>query len=76
MHYVYVIWNKKNDEFYLGSSVDPWNRLDGHNLGDTASTQGRLWELVYVEGYISRNAICMKKIFRFILLSKHPVRQL
>ena len=54
MHYVYVIWNQKNDEFYLGYSEDPWKRLEGHNQGDTKSTQGRKWELVYVEGYINR----------------------
>ena len=53
MHYIYVIWNPKNDEFYLGYSEDPWKRLKGHNEGDTKSTQGRIWELVYVEGYIN-----------------------
>ena len=54
MYYIYVIWCKKNDEYYLGYSKDPHNRLQQHNSGIDASTQGRTWDLVYIEGYTNK----------------------
>ena len=52
MYYVYVLYGRKNEEYYLGYSHDPWKRLIEHNRGKNKSTEGRIWELVYVEGYV------------------------
>ena len=53
MHYVYVLHGKKNDEYYIGYSHDPWLRLTEHNEGHNKSTKGRIWNLVYLEGYVT-----------------------
>ena len=52
MHYIYVLHSSKNDEYYLGYSHDPWLRLHEHNRGMNKSTKDRVWELVYIEGYV------------------------
>jgi putative endonuclease len=65
MYYIYVLHSRARDEYYLGFSHDPWFRLHEHNHGLNKSTKGRIWELVYVEGYVSesyaRNRECVLK---------------
>ena len=50
MFYVYLIQNEK-EELYIGYTSDLKKRLEGHNNGNTASTRGHRWELVYYEAY-------------------------
>ena len=54
MHWIYVL-QSEGGEHYIGSSSDPWRRVEEHNRGDTPSTRGRVWRLVYVEGYVSEH---------------------
>ena len=52
-YHVYVIVNEK-DEIYIGYTSRIEKRLEGHNNGDTKSTRGHLWQLVYFESYLSQ----------------------
>ena len=49
-HYVYIIYSKAHDRFYIGHCSDISNRLKRHNDGATPSTKPyRPWEIVYYE---------------------------
>ena len=50
MYYVYLIRNEKK-EVYIGYTTDLWKRLEDHNKGNTVSTRGHQWELIYYEAY-------------------------
>ena len=52
MYYVYVLKNEKG-ELYYGFTSDLKKRLEGHNKGDTFTTRGHQWELIYYEAYKS-----------------------
>jgi putative endonuclease len=54
-YYVYILQSQKNQQFYIGSSNDPDNRLAGHNRGNTKSTSRyRPWKLVFTQKYDSK----------------------
>ncbi|MBS1729314.1 MAG: GIY-YIG nuclease family protein [Bacteroidetes bacterium] len=49
-YYVYIIQSQIDSTFYKGSTENPLNRLEQHNLGHTLSTRlKRPWKLVYIE---------------------------
>jgi len=49
-YYVYIIQSQIDGTFYKGSTENPLNRLEQHNLGHTLSTRlKRPWKLVYIE---------------------------
>ena len=49
---VYILYSKKADKYYIGSTSDINKRLIKHNLGGTKSTRpGRPWIVVYTEIY-------------------------
>ncbi|MEK6572439.1 MAG: GIY-YIG nuclease family protein [Bacteroidota bacterium] len=51
-YYVYIIESERDGRYYIGSSHNPWLRLERHNAGWTRSTKGRgPWRLVHVEEY-------------------------
>ena len=57
MFYVYVLQNQDDPEdFYLGYSADLRRRLAEHNASENPSTQGRTWQLVYYEAYLTEEA--------------------
>ncbi|NOZ75333.1 MAG: GIY-YIG nuclease family protein [FCB group bacterium] len=48
MYYVYILYSRKTNRYYTGSSGDPERRLEEHNHGRTKSTKGGIpWTLVY-----------------------------
>jgi putative endonuclease len=52
---VYILFSDKLKKRYVGSSEDPFRRLEQHNQGKTAFTsRGRPWTLRYVEAYETR----------------------
>ncbi len=54
MYYVYVIYSKALDNFYLGYSKDLRKRIESHKSGRSKYTsQTRDWILVYYEAYAS-----------------------
>lgn len=58
MYYVYAIYNRKHDKFYIGETNNLRQRLEMHNdhrfpTSYTARFDG-FWELVYSEEYSIR----------------------
>lgn len=52
MHYVYIIQSDSTNRYYIGSTQDLTERIDGHNSGKTTSTRKRgPWKLVYHEEF-------------------------
>ena len=52
MYYMYIIHSVSDGRYYVGSSSDPWSRLERYNASWTRSTKGnRPWELVYIGQY-------------------------
>ncbi|MCL4200575.1 GIY-YIG nuclease family protein [Patescibacteria group bacterium] len=52
MAWLYILWNRSTDRFYIGSTINLKRRLLQHNSGNTRTT--RLLgtnELVYTEEY-------------------------
>ncbi|MBU3901446.1 GIY-YIG nuclease family protein [Patescibacteria group bacterium] len=53
-YYVYVIESLKNDELYVGYTVDLRKRLAEHNRGLNFSTKPYMpWQLIHYEAYKS-----------------------
>ena len=50
MFYVYIIYSKAFDKYYIGSSSDPWKRIETHNgsKSNTYTSKYRPWELAVV----------------------------
>ncbi len=62
----YILFSKKVNKFYVGSSKDntPHSRLDCHNRGKTKSTKsGKPWILVYYESYATYAEAREKELF-------------
>jgi putative endonuclease len=52
MFYVYILFNKSADRYYVGYCSELESRLQKHNMGATSSTKPyRPWALVYYEQF-------------------------
>ena len=50
MWYVYVLQNKKNDKWYIGSTYNLRKRILTHNAVNVRSTKsGMPWKIIYCE---------------------------
>jgi putative endonuclease len=57
MFYVYVLYSREQDEFYLGSTTDLKKRLASHRQGENKSTQkAQDWIVSYYEAYLTEYA--------------------
>ncbi len=55
MYFVYIIYSKKRDSFYIGYTANINSRIIKHNSGATISTKSGIpWELVYSEQYVTK----------------------
>ena len=64
MHYVYIIYSKKNDKIYKGSSQDLKTRFNDHNSGKVLSTKNGIpWLLVYYEAFSNKKDARREEIF-------------
>ena len=52
MFYIYIIYSQKFDKYYIGSSQNPWKRLEKHNTSpfNTFTSKYRPWILKAVFG--------------------------
>ncbi|MFA4839986.1 MAG: GIY-YIG nuclease family protein [Candidatus Neomarinimicrobiota bacterium] len=49
---LYILYSEKIDQYYVGISSDPENRLFYHNLGKKGWTKrGVPWKLVFTKSY-------------------------
>jgi len=52
MHYVYILYSKRLDRYYVGRTENIEKRLVDHNAGrSTYTRRGRPWVLVYKEEF-------------------------
>jgi len=57
MYFVYILYSKKYDRYYVGHCEDMVVRLRRHNNKGVPSTKFYVtWELVYTENFISRSS--------------------
>ena len=55
-YFIYILYSKSIDRFYIGHTVDLENRLFRHrNSGSKSTKIARDWELVYNESYATRS---------------------
>ena len=55
MYYVYVLRNKLNNKFYIGSTNNLDERIKRHNEGRSGYTKRGKWEVYYFEEYKTRS---------------------
>ena len=62
MYYVYILYSRTKDRYYVGYTHNIEIRLSKHNAGATPSTRGgRPWELVYSEEYIDKSSALFRE---------------
>jgi putative endonuclease len=74
MFFVYILYSKKLDRYYVGYTADLGKRLSEHNTGtSTYTSRASDWELKYQEEFPSREeahkrelAIKKKKSVKYI----------
>lgn len=55
MHYIYVLFSKKDRLLYIGYATDLTRRVKRHKAGYVRATKNRLpMELIYYEAYATR----------------------
>ena len=63
-HFVYILYSKKLDKYYIGSSHDPHERLKYHNIGLKGWTKrGIPWKIVYKKGFDDKKIAMSKERF-------------
>jgi putative endonuclease len=74
MYYIYVLYSKSSDKYYVGYSLDPKQRLNSHNTSKsfTYTSKHRPWVIKQVLecGLSNKEAV---KIERFIKKQKSRV---
>lgn len=64
MHYVYVLYSKKDHKLYIGFSSDLKKRIEEHMNGRVEITKYRLpLILVYYEAFVDETAARKQEIF-------------
>ena len=62
MYYLYILYSKDFDRYYVGHCEDLSIRLDRHNCKGVPSTKPYVpWELVYSERYITRSQASVRE---------------
>ena len=62
MYYVYILYSRTKDRYYVGYTHNIEIRLSKHNAGATPSARGgRPWELVYSEEYIDKSSALFRE---------------
>ena len=52
--YVYVLQSKKNNELYIGYTIDLRKRFKEHNCGKSFSTKlYKPWQIIHYEAYLN-----------------------
>lgn len=61
-HFVYILYSKKLDKYYVGSSQDPEQRLHYHNIGKKGWTRtGVPWQLVFKKEFTDKKKATEKE---------------
>jgi len=77
MFYVYILYSKRHDKFYIGQTNNIENRLIRHNNGYVKSTKAfKPWELKYVEAFNTRSEAMKREKELKSLKSKIAIKKL
>jgi putative endonuclease len=77
MFYVYILYAKDFDRFYIGQTNNLENRLIRHNMGYVKSTKSYLpWEMVFYEKYQTRSEAMVRENYLKSLKSKIKIREI
>jgi len=64
MYFIYILYSKSYDRFYIGQTDDLDRRLIQHNAGDVKSTKAfRPWARVYNEQFDTRHDAMSREHF-------------
>lgn len=64
MYYVYIIFSKKLDRIYIGSTADLRERMKRHNSGRSKFTRnGVPWKLIYYEAFLIKSDALREELF-------------
>ena len=56
MYYLYILYSKDFDKWYIGYSSDLRKRLKQHNSGSVLSTKAFMpWQVIYYEAYQNKS---------------------
>ena len=56
MHYVYILYSQKDEQLYVGCTIDLKRRFREHNDKKVAATKNRTpFELVFYESFINKS---------------------
>ena len=50
---MYILHCRDTDDIYVGCTSHLQRRLKQHNAGETTSTAGKHWQIIYYESYLS-----------------------
>ena len=66
--YIYILYTKDYDKYYVGYSVNPWRRLEEHNTKpfNTYTSKFRPWEIkaIFACGEEEREAIRLERLIK------------
>ncbi len=63
-HYVYLLFSKSSNRYYVGSCANIDERLKRHNAGATPSSKtGRPWIVVYSEQFDTRSEAIKREYY-------------
>ena len=55
MYYCYILYSRKLDKYYIGSTADPKGRLQRHNTSKKGFTStGKPWVIKYTEQFVTK----------------------
>jgi putative endonuclease len=61
-HFVYIIYSESKNLYYKGYSLNPQNRLQEHNNGESIFTRNKgPWILVYLEQFDTKRAALIRE---------------
>ncbi len=59
-YYVYIIQSLADNSYYKGYSLDPYTRLEHHNLGESTFTSQKIpWKLVCILAFDTKKEALM-----------------
>lgn len=77
MYYLYILRSKKDQSYYIGSTSNLINRLEGHNKGRSKYTKARRqWELAYNEEFQSLSESKRREYYLKSLKSRVAITKL
>ena len=63
MHYCYILYSKKLDKYYIGSTRDITGRIQRHNTSNHGFTStGKPWELKYSESFETKREALQREL--------------